>query len=70
MNTDNSKQRIEALEIIVAQQQQVIDDLNEMITKQWTGFEQLKREFAQVNEQVQELEENQSAPQHQKAPHY
>ena len=63
-------ERIDTLEIIVAEQQQVIEDLSEMITRQWTAHEKLKREIAQITDQLQELEDNQSAPANQKAPHY
>ena len=62
--------RIDALEMTVAEQQVVIDDLNEMITKQWKTLDLMKLELSNMTDQVQNLEESQSAPAHQKAPHY
>ncbi len=70
MTQDNTSERINALETIVAEQQQTIDDLNEMITKQWEAHELLKNQFARMTDQLQDLEENQPAPATQKAPHY
>ncbi len=70
MKSPETAERIDALEIIIAEQQQVIDDLNNMITQQWAAHEKLKREIAQITDQLQDLEENQSAPANQKAPHY
>lgn len=70
MTVDEINERINALEIIVAEQQQTIDDLSEMISKQWSAHELLKRELSTMTDQMQELEENQSAPVTQKAPHY
>jgi len=45
MSQDQNVDRIDALEIIVAEQQQTIDDLNEVITKQWDAQELLKRQL-------------------------
>jgi len=70
MTNTKTSERIDALEIIIAEQQQVIDDLNDMITQQWTAHEKLKRKISQITDQLQDLEENQSAPANQKAPHY
>lgn len=70
MSEERTLERIEALEIIVAEQQQVIDDLSEMMKKQWDRQEKLKRELAKLGDHLQDLEENQSAPTTQKAPHY
>ena len=70
MTVDEINERLNALEIIVAEQQQTIDELSEMITKQWSAHELLKHELARMTGQIQDLEENQSAPVIQKAPHY
>ncbi len=70
MSRDETTERIEALEIIVAEHQQTIDDLSEMISKQWQANEVLKHQLATLTGQIQELEENQPAPPNQKAPHY
>jgi SlyX protein len=70
MTRDETTERIDALEIIVAEQQQAIDDLSEMISKQWQANEVQKRQLAKMTDQIQDLEENQPAPPNQKAPHY
>lgn len=62
--------RIDALEMTVAEQQVVIDDLNEMVTKQWKALDLIKLELSNMTDQVRNLEENQSGPAIQKAPHY
>ncbi len=70
MTRDSTTERLDALEIIVAEQQQIIDDLNDIITKQWDAQELLKRQLANMTDQIQDLEDNQPAPANQKAPHY
>jgi len=70
MTPDEITERLNSLEVIVAEQQKTIDDLSEMITKQWSAHELLKRELSKMTGQIQDLEENQSAPVIQKAPHY
>ena len=70
MIEDKTVDRIDALEIIVAEQQQVIEDLNDVITEHWKAHDLLKRQVDQMTDQLQELEENQPAPANQKAPHY
>lgn len=70
MTLEKALERIDSLEITVSEQQQVIDDLSEMVTKQWDAHEALKRELSKVTEQVRELEDGQPGPTHQKAPHY
>jgi len=67
---DDTTERLDALEAIVAEQQQTIDELNEMVTKQWDAHEKLKHQLAKMTDQLQDLEENQPAPPNQKAPHY
>jgi len=63
-------ERLDALEAIVAEQQQTIDELSEMVTKQWDVIEQQKHQLAKMTDQLQDIEENQPAPDNQKAPHY
>jgi len=70
MTRDKTNDRIDALEIIVAEQQKIIDDLSDMTAKQWNSHEKLKRELDRMTDQLQDLEENQSVPANQKAPHY
>lgn len=70
MPHDNAIERIESLEILAAEQQKVIDDLSDIIAKQWDAHEVLKRQLAQMTDQLRDLEDNQPAPSAQKAPHY
>jgi len=70
MPHDITTERLDTLEAIVAGQQQTIDELSEMITKQWDAHENLKHQLAKMTDQLQDLEENQSAPVSEKAPHY
>jgi len=48
--------RIETLEIRVAHQDQVIEDLNKVATAQWAQIDTLKRQIDQLRDRVQELE--------------
>jgi SlyX protein len=50
--------RIEFLEIRLAHQDQVIEDLNKVATAQWTQIDVLKRQIEQLRDRVQELESN------------
>ena len=50
--------RIEALEIRVAYQDQVIEDLNQTVIAQWKQIDSLKRQFNEVLDRVQEVEDN------------
>lgn len=70
MTQDKTIERIDSLEIIIAEQQQVIDDLSEMISKQWKEHDLLKRQLSKMTDQLQTLEDNQPEPANQKAPHY
>ena len=53
--------RIEALEIRVAYQDKVIEDLNQTVIAQWKQIDVLRRQFAEVLDRVQEVEDS-SAP--------
>jgi SlyX protein len=64
--------RIEALEIRIAYQDQVIEDLNQTVIAQWKQIDSLKRQFNEVLDRVQEVEDNtggRSAPEP-PPPHY
>lgn len=70
MAEDNTTERLDALEAIVAEQQQIIDELSEMVTRQWDVIEQQKHKLAEMTDHLQDLEETRSGPANQKAPHY
>lgn len=50
------RERIEALEMRIAYQDQTIEDLNQTITKQWTEFDKLNREIAKLYAQMEEID--------------
>ncbi len=54
--------RIEALEVRVAYQDQVIEDLNQTVIAQWKQIDALKRQFAEVRDRIQEVEDNAGGP--------
>jgi SlyX protein len=47
-------ERLEALEVRAAYQDQVIEDLNQTITAQWREIERLQRQLGRLEEQVNE----------------
>ena len=50
--------RIEALEVRVAYQDQVIEDLNQTVISQWKQIDSLRRQFGDLVNRVQEVEDN------------
>lgn len=63
--------RIEALEIRLAHQDQVIEDLNTITTAQWKEIDTLKRLADQLRDRVQEVESNRPTGQPEPPPpHY
>jgi SlyX protein len=64
--------RLDALEVRVAYQDQVIEDLNQTIIAQWKQIDSLRRQFGDLVDRVQEVEDNagsSSAPEP-PPPHY
>lgn len=62
--------RIVDLEIQVTHQATTIDDLSQMVSKQWDSIDRLTRQIRNLQEAIVELEENAPAPANQKPPHY
>jgi len=54
--------RIEALEVRVAYQDRVIEDLNQTVIAQWKQIDSLKRQFNELLDRVQEVEDNTGGP--------
>ncbi|MEY2756833.1 MAG: hypothetical protein RIR33_611 [Pseudomonadota bacterium] len=52
----NPEARIDALEIRIAHQDRVIEDLNQTITQQWKDIDGLKREVARFAERMANAE--------------
>jgi SlyX protein len=66
---DSVNARIDALEMRVAYQDQVIEDLNQAIIDQWKQIDGLKRQLAEILDRVQEVEDGSAAPER-PPPHY
>ena len=66
---DSANARIDALEMRVAYQDQVIEDLNQAIIDQWKQIDSLKRQLAEILDRVQEVEDGSAAPER-PPPHY
>lgn len=61
--TDNPlTDRIDALEMRVAFQDQTIEDLNEAIGAQWKQLDHLARQLAKLTEELAEAEANAGRP--------
>ncbi len=64
--------RLDALEIRLAYQDEIIETLNKTVTAQWTQIDALKRDIARLNDRVQEAETRAPLPAQQEPPppHY
>ncbi len=67
-DADGMNARIDALEMRVAYQDQVIEDLNQAIIDQWKRIDGLKRQLAELLDRVQDVEDGPTAPE--RPPHY
>ena len=54
--------RLEALEVRVAYQDQVIEDLNQAIIDQWKKIDALRRQLNELLDRVQEVEDSSAGP--------
>ena len=61
-DADAVSARIEALEVRVAYQDQVIDDLNQAVIAQWKQIDSLKRQLNELLDRVQEVEDTAGGP--------
>jgi SlyX protein len=59
---DAIQARIEALEVRVAYQDKVIEDLNQAVIDQWKKIDALRRQLNEVLDRVQEVEDNAGGP--------
>jgi|TARA_B110001454_G_C12382427_1_gene293232 SlyX protein len=66
------QQRLTALESHLAHQNGTIEDLSDMVNKQWTEIEALRRDVNQLRERLQRIEDNfeTTQPNDQPPPHY
>ncbi len=63
------EQRVDELEIRVAEQDRTIAELNDVITAQWKKLDGLERALQRLGEELQAMEQA-DAPANQKPPHY
>lgn len=54
--------RLEALEVRVAYQDQVIEDLNQTVIDQWKKIDALRRQLSELLDRVQEVEDSPGGP--------
>ena len=62
--------RIDAIEIRLAFQDETIETLNKTITAQWQQIDALTRQLAALNERLQEAESNAPGAADEPPPHY
>lgn len=62
--------RIDALEMRIAHQDQTISDLNRVVTEQWSHIDRLKRELNAMRESVRNLAQSGSPEDEPPPPHY
>lgn len=63
-------ERIDALEMRIAYQDETIETLNQTITAQWTEIDRLTRQLAELKERVRDAESNVPGPANERPPHY
>ena len=63
-------ERIDALEMRIAYQDDTIETLNETITAQWKQIDALTRQVEELRERLQDAESNAAAPIDERPPHY
>ena len=62
--------RLDKLEMLSAEQERTIEELNETITGQWREIEALKRRIAKLEAEVSEVAAGMPAPPVTRPPHY
>ncbi|WP_439405669.1 SlyX family protein [Bradyrhizobium sp. DASA03076] len=63
-------ERIDALEMRLAYQDDTIETLNQTITAQWKQIDALTRKVAELGERLQDAETNAAGPSNERPPHY
>jgi len=67
----NLENRLNELEMQIAEQDRTLQDMSEMVSQQWDEIDRLKRKLTTASERIVSLEEN--LPQNdsiEKPPHY
>jgi SlyX protein len=65
-----TEQRIDELEMRVAHQDQIISELNDVITAQWKKIELLERQLRRLGEELEAMDGGEGPAANQKPPHY
>jgi|JI10StandDraft_1071094.scaffolds.fasta_scaffold4267078_2 SlyX protein len=68
--SEDFRARLEKLEMLAAEQDRTIEDLNQTITSQWREIEALRRQIAKLDDELREVEAGMPALPIQKPPHY
>ena len=63
-------ERVDALEMRIAYQDDTIETLNQTITAQWKQIDALTRQLAALNDRLQEAETQAPGPVNERPPHY
>ena len=63
-------ERVDALEMRIAYQDDTIETLNQTITAQWKQIDVLMRKITELGERLQEAEANAPGPANEPPPHY
>jgi SlyX protein len=63
-------ERIDALEMRIAYQDDAIETLNQTITAQWKQIDALTRKIAELGERLQDAETNAPGAANERPPHY
>ncbi len=69
--SEDLEERVVDLEIQITHQANVIEDLSQMVAKQWDMMDRVSRQVRFLKDAMSELEENAGGqPANQKPPHY
>ena len=68
--SEDFRARLEKLEMLAAEQDRTIEDLNQTITSQWREIEALRRQIAKLDDELREVEAGMPGLPIQKPPHY
>ncbi len=68
--TQELESRVVDLEIQITHQANTIEDLSQMVSRQWDIMDRLTRQVKMLQDTLVELEENLPPPGNEKPPHY
>ena len=68
--TEADEERLAELEIQLAHQGRSIEELSDMVSKQWEMIDRMSRQIRSLKDALVELEDNSAPAANQKPPHY